>query len=477
MLFFSHVSAAAAGFFAAALFWSGLGRMGVPAHEAVLVAVLAAIGAGVFFSRRAVASVRTAIDGLSDFVGLMQSGQASEVLLSQPEELSDLAARLRQLSSSFSAALAESSRKQAELSGVLASLVDGCIAVDPSGRVILFNQAASRLFGVRDTDVLGRPLVEAIRSYDLATAVGETLQSGQPQVREFRLVGTPGERTFQVTAAPLAPPASPDAARQAAGGAPADRARTPWGAVALVRDVTELRRLERVRSDFVANVSHELRTPLTAIKGFIEALQEGAAEDAATRTRFLEIMARETDRLVALINDLLDLSRLESRTAAFHPAALRLSEVAEAVVQMFSRKAGSKGLALSMEFDPGLPPVLGDEDMLRQVFINLLDNAIKYTMAGSIRVRARPERDGTVRVEVADTGIGIPRQHLSRIFERFYRVDRARSRELGGTGLGLSIVRHIVELHGGRIEVDSEVGVGTTFRFWLPAATSPAKAP
>lgn len=463
---------AGAAFLASLLATYTLRGLGLAAAIAAGAGAVAAAGVGALLAGRALRAVRAAIDALSDFVTQIARGHPTQVVLAQPEELSELAGRLRDLSERIAAAMQQSSRRQAELAGVLASLVDGCIAVDAKGRIILFNQAASRLFGVDDSDVLGRPLVEAIRSYDLATAVGETLATGRQQVREFRLPG-PEERTLQVTATPLSVSERQRGAANMAGGGPGatgpDGER--WGAVALVRDVTELRRLERVRSDFVANVSHELRTPLTALKGFIEALQEGAADDPATRTRFLEIMARETDRLVALINDLLDLSRLESRTVELHRIPVSVADVAGAVVLMFARKAEAKDLRLEQDFPSDLPPVLADEDMLRQVFINLLDNAVKYTPSGRIEVRARAEPDGrTVRVEVADTGIGIPRQHQGRIFERFYRVDRARSRELGGTGLGLSIVRHIVELHGGRIEVESEVGVGTTFRFWLPRA-------
>lgn len=445
--------------------------LGAPALAAAGAGILVATALGALLARRALRALHEAIGALSDFVTQIARGHPTQVVLAQPEELAELAGRLLELSERIAAAMQQSSRRQAELAGVLASLVDGCIAVDARGRIILFNQAAARLFGVSDTEVLGRPLVEAIRSYDLATAVGETLATGRQQVREFRLAG-PEERTLQVTATPLAVSERPRGAAGTAGAGAAARADgEAWGAVALVRDVTELRRLERVRTDFVANVSHELRTPLTALKGFIEALQEGAADDPATRTKFLEIMARETDRLVALINDLLDLSRLESRTVELRQAPVSLADVAGAVVLMFARKAEAKNLKLEQDFPPDLPPVLADEEMLRQVFINLLDNAVKYTPSGRIEVRARAEPDGrTVRVEVADTGIGIPRQHLGRIFERFYRVDRARSRELGGTGLGLSIVRHIIELHGGRIEVESEVGVGSTFRFWLPRA-------
>ena len=487
----THLAAVAAACLLGLLLWSQLSGLGMPSAAALTFALLGAAGCGLYFSLRASRAVRAALTGLAALAGQIRAGRPHEVLLDQPEELQPLARQLGQLAEHFQQALYEATRRQRELSAVLAGLADGCVAVDPSGRILLFNGAAARLFGVSEQEALGRPLVEVIRSYDLVTAVQDALASGSPQVREFR-IAAPEERTLQVTITILGGSGA-QTPREAAGRTSAERAGAPAagetlhpgpgpgagpgraaGAVALIRDVSELRRLERVRTDFVANVSHELRTPLTAIKGFIETLQEGAVEDEATRRRFLDIMARETDRLVDLINDLLELSRLESRSVPFHPRPVCVAEVAQAVVQMFSRKAEGKGLRLTARFPPELPPVLADEDMLRQVFINLLDNAVKYTHRGEIRVGARvadaEQGRRQVVVCVADTGIGIPRQHLGRIFERFYRVDRARSRDLGGTGLGLSIVRHIVELHGGRIEVESEVGVGSTFRVYLPAA-------
>ena len=461
MLIRTHLGAALAGILAAGLVgrWSGVA--GLPGWADVVAALLAGALAGLLFGVRATGGLQGAVANLAALVDQIRAGRPHQVLLEQPEELRPLAHQLGQLAEHFQGALQEANRRQGELSAILAGLADGCIAVDPQGRILLFNRAAARLFGVSEQEALGQPLVQVVRSYDLVTTVQEALASGKPQVKEFRL-GGPEERVLQVSVTLLAGP----------GGSA--------GAVALVRDVSELRRLERVRTDFVANVSHELRTPLTAIKGFIEALQEGAAQDESTRQHFLEIMARETDRLVHLINDLLDLSRLELRAAPFEPRPVPLERVARAVVPMFAQKAERKGLQMVTRIPEDLPPILGDEDMLRQILINLLDNAVKYTHRGEIRLEAHPAtRDGrpVVVVSVADTGIGIPRQHLGRIFERFYRVDRARSRELGGTGLGLSIVRHAVELHGGRIEVDSEVGVGSTFRVQLPAAPEGPWAP
>ncbi|HHV54312.1 MAG TPA: hypothetical protein GXX55_02510, partial [Firmicutes bacterium] len=242
------------------------------------------------------------------------------------------------------------------------------------------------------------------------------------------------------------------------------------GVVVVFHDITELRRLERVRKDFVTNVSHELRTPLTSVKGFVETLLDGAMNDPVTCRRFLEIINQQAERLVALVNDLLDLSRVESPDIPLRRQAINLNSLAQEVGLTLTPRAESQGLRLELDLEPNLPPVWGDEELLRRLLLNLVDNAIKYTPAGGrVTIRTRAERSGGLTLAVADTGVGIPKRDLPRIFERFYRVDKARSRQLGGTGLGLAIVRHIVERHGATIDVQSEVGAGSTFTVHFPA--------
>ncbi|HTG80839.1 MAG TPA: ATP-binding protein, partial [Geobacteraceae bacterium] len=240
------------------------------------------------------------------------------------------------------------------------------------------------------------------------------------------------------------------------------------GVVAVFHDISDLKRLERVRKDFVANVSHELRTPVTVIKGYAEALLSGLPEtDPEQSHRFIETICRHAERLADLITDLLTLSELESGGMALELASLSLEATVRRVASLLERRAQEKGIAIDITPVLEAPPVLADRRRLEQVLINLLDNAIKYTPAnGSVTVSAADAGD-MVRIAVTDSGIGIPPKDLPRLFERFYRVDEARSREQGGTGLGLSIVKHIVQLHGGTVAVESTPGKGSTFSFTM----------
>ena len=244
-----------------------------------------------------------------------------------------------------------------------------------------------------------------------------------------------------------------------------------WGLVMVLHDVTELRRLEDVRTEFVANVSHELRTPLTAIHGYLETLLEGALEEPEHARKFLEIVFRHTERLGRLISDLAELSNIELGRITLALAPTPLDEVVDSVVAIIGPRAARGGVRLASAVPPGLVAVTADHDRLAQILINLVDNAVKYTpRGGDVRIGASLIAGDRVEVTVTDTGIGIPRSDLPRITERFYRVDKARSRELGGTGLGLAIVRHLVLAHGGELAIESELDQGTTVRFTLPAA-------
>jgi two-component system phosphate regulon sensor histidine kinase PhoR len=244
---------------------------------------------------------------------------------------------------------------------------------------------------------------------------------------------------------------------------------TETGVVMVLHDVTELRRLEQVRTEFIANVSHELRTPLTAIQGYLETLLSGALEEPREARDFLEIVFRHTERLGRLLNDLTDLSNIELGKVSLRREPTRLAEIVDSALAIIRPRADSGQVALSTEVTDDVPQVLADHDRLMQILINLVDNAVKYTpKGGRVAVRAHRTADSTVEVTVTDTGIGIPRSELPRITERFYRVDKARSRELGGTGLGLAIVKHLVVAHGGELTIESQPGAGTSVAFTLP---------
>jgi two-component system phosphate regulon sensor histidine kinase PhoR len=309
------------------------------------------------------------------------------------------------------------------------------------------------MLGAEPHAAVGRPIQEVVRNADLERVLTAVLEGKAPVEGEVTL-RLEADRFFQVRGAPL---------RDADG--------REIGALVVLHDVTRLARLETMRRDFVANVSHELKTPITSIQGFIETLREGAVNDPAKAAQFLEILARQADRLNALIEDLLSLSRIERESEARRIERQRtnLRDVIEAAAADCSPRANERGITVRI----GAPDALWadvDARMIEQAVANLLDNAIKFSPPGSA-VEVEAETDGKeCRIRVRDRGCGIAPEHLDRIFERFYRVDKGRSRDLGGTGLGLAIVKHIAQAHGGRVSVESVPGQGSTFTLHLPTA-------
>jgi two-component system, OmpR family, phosphate regulon sensor histidine kinase PhoR len=340
-------------------------------------------------------------------------------------------------------------REQAKTTAILDAMVEGVIAVDGQEHILLMNERARAMFGLGSARGEGKPFLEVIRNADLHEifrGVGEA----SPVSREVVLT-SPAPRILGINAVRL--------------GLAGDRT----GVVMVLHDVTALRQLERVRTEFVANVSHELRTPLTAIQGYLETLLSGALEERENARRFLEIVLRHSERLGRLLNDLTDLSNIELGKVTLRRESVRVAEVVASVLAIMGPRAAQTRVAVTANILAALPAVSADRDRLVQVLINLVDNAVKYTPeGGSVTVTAHDVGDGTIEVVVADTGIGIPPADLPRITERFYRVDKARSRELGGTGLGLAIVKHLVVAHGGELRIESEPERGTTVRFTLP---------
>ncbi len=343
-------------------------------------------------------------------------------------------------------------RDREETRTILSAMVEGVVAVDRTGKVLLVNEAARKIFGLDGLSPEGRHLTEVLRNSQVLPAVDETLERGRPSAFEVEMVHG-SERVLEAQAAPI---------KGVSG-----------GAVIVFHDISRLRKLENVRRDFVANVSHELKTPLTSIKGYVETLLSGGIDDTENNLRFLRKVAANADRLHALITDLLSLSRLESEVEPYALAVVDLRAIVERSVASFRDHVAAKGMAIEITTERTALRVVGDDGALTQVVDNLLDNAIKYTPDGG-RVTIDLARDaGRIRLAVQDTGIGIPAKDLPRIFERFYRVDRARSRELGGTGLGLAIVKHIVQALRGSVEVTSELAKGSRFVVTLCAAEDP----
>ena len=333
-------------------------------------------------------------------------------------------------------------------SAILGSMVEGVAVVNNAERLVFANPGFAEILGLDVPPTSGSALVEVVRQTELLEAVRQVL-GGEPRVQSEIVTGTLRQHYFAITVAAV-------------------RAGDTTGAVVVLHDITELRRLERVRRDFVANVSHEFRTPLTAIQGFAETLLAGAIDDSVNRTRFLEIILEHSRRLARLTEDLLVLSKMDADRLELEVQQLRVSQLIESCLETAQRRAAEKDLRISVNLPQSLPVIAGDRRRLAEVLQNLLDNAIQYTLpGGQITVSAEP-KEGEVILTVSDTGIGIPKVDQPRIFERFYRVDVARSREAGGTGLGLAIAKHLVEVHGGRLWVDSEVGRGSQFHFSVP---------
>lgn len=347
--------------------------------------------------------------------------------------------------------LDELTAERNQVTAILDGMAEGVVAIDQQGRILLVNAAAGVLFGLVERPVSGQSLFETIRHPELHELAHTVLRERRRRIKDVSLF-QPQERILRLHAVPC----------QACG---------PAGpcAVLVIQDVTESHRYEQLRREFVANVSHELKSPLTSIRSLTETLLGGALDDPANKRRFVELIDQDAARLASLIDDLLTLSQIESKAVPLRLATVELEPLVESVVASLQPGIEQRRLTATLDVPSGLA-VKADPDRLRQVLINLIDNAIKYNQdGGTIRISATRD-DAWVAVAVTDTGIGIPEKDLPRIFERFYRVDKARSRELGGTGLGMSIVKHIVEAHGGKAWVDSRLGQGSTFSFTVPLA-------
>jgi two-component system phosphate regulon sensor histidine kinase PhoR len=358
-------------------------------------------------------------------------------------------------------------------SAILRSMVEGVAVIDAQERIVFSNRAFSEILNLDTSAIEGRFLIEVIRHTDLLGLIRRALL-GEEGLQTDIVMGIVQQRSFSVTATPVQALESGTAVPAESALLSSAQARTekPTGAVVVLHDVTELRRLERVRQDFVANVSHEFKTPLTAIQGFAETLLAGAVDDPENNRRFLEIIRDHAARLARLTDDLLKLARIEAGKLELEFMPVDLEEQIDRCLETSSLKANWKRITLETDIPEKMPPAFADSSLIREVIQNLLDNAVQYTPAGGRIIVRAVANDHEAVVTVSDTGIGIPLADQERIFERFYRVDAARSREAGGTGLGLSIAKHIVETQGGRLWVQSEVGVGSNFSFSVPLASS-----
>lgn len=381
----------------------------------------------------------------------------SRVYLRNRDEIGQLGEAINTMADSLQQQMHRILENESQLSGVLDNMVSGVVMVDEEGRIVLMNRSAEHIVGYDAKDMIGNRYDNARQPYELIQMIKQCIERGE-RIRGEMMFYFPEERILEVNLVPM------------------KAAEDEWlGLVIVLHDITAFRRLEKVRSEFVANVSHELKTPIAAVKGFAETLLTGAMNDKETAKSFLQIIYDESERLNRLIGDILELSKVESKRVPLQFSPVHLNSFVEKTMEMLQSTASKKNIELEMKVSEELY-LEADEDRLRQIMFNLLANGINYTPeGGKVKVEAWevPAAEGEgdsekICIVISDTGIGIPKKDLPRIFERFYRVDKARSRSSGGTGLGLSIVKHLVDLHKGTIRVESELGIGSRFILELP---------
>lgn len=373
------------------------------------------------------------------------------------DEVGELARTINRMAENLQIQMQHIRENEYRLQGVLENMVSGVMMVDQRGTITLVNRSAEDILGYSSHELLNKSYLDAGFQLEFTALLADAIET-HTRVREELMLHFPQEQILEVHVSPIV---QGDGQRK--------------GVLVVLHDITAVRRLERIRSEFVANVSHELKTPVAAVKGFAETLMAGALEDKEMARSFLQIIYDESDRLNRLIGDILELSKIESKRIPLQFSPVDVESIVENSIQMMKAEAEKKHITLESCVENELY-IEADEDRLRQILINLLSNGISYTPEGgrvSIGVEFVPSLDDNpdnerMRIRISDTGIGIPEKDLPRIFERFYRVDKARSRSSGGTGLGLSIVKHLTELHHGTISVESEAGKGTTFNIELP---------
>jgi len=432
-------------------------------RQAIFAGLLLVSGLGLFLAFLFSRHLERRVKRMVEFSENVSEGSFSRgpIQVREKDELSVLENNLNEMSRSIQDKIKGITAEKEKVESILRCMIEGLLVVDTQGRVILLNQNAEKMFNLTPHQNLhGASLLELSRHPEMKRLMEEVLACDCSEECFTKEISLDNGKRFRVNAVSLR-----------------DGAERSIGYVIVFHDVTELKRLETIRSDFVANVSHELRTPLTAIRGYAETLLRNPPADPRDAEHFLGIIHRHSERLGRLIDDLLTLSDLESGKIQLTKEKVDIDKLVGHVLEIFQEQARKRGITLSHALEDSLPPILGDTDRLQQLLINLIDNAIKYTPAGgqvkvaaSLVVFSESPEQPMVEIVVTDTGCGIPEKDLPRLTERFYRVDRARSRELGGTGLGLAIVKHIVQAHHGLLKIGSEMQRGTTVRVFLPAA-------
>ncbi len=416
----------------------------------LIIGIGLSIGVAFMFTRR----FMEPIDELTSTAKLISSGDYdNKVYIDSNDQIGELAEAFNTMTYTMRKNLWDIEQKNAELESILTSMETGLAAIDENYRIILCNEPFQEMFQLNG-EVVGKLFYELTRHSTLFDVIEKAIDEDEHIVEETTYHQRGNEHIMKISASPIKSRTSKN---------------TLHGILLMVEDITNLRKLERVRQEFVSNVTHELKTPLTSIKGFVDTLKNGAMDDHEVALRFLDIIDIESDRLTLLIEDILALSEIETMRMDRNQKEEDLIDAMDEVLLMLEYKALEKGIALNRKVSSDIPLYFCNRDRMKQLFINLIDNAIKYTEKGSVTVDMKLSRNEEyIVVKVIDTGIGIKQEHLDRLFERFYRVDKGRSRNMGGTGLGLSIVKHIVELYNGSIQVSSEINKGTMMKIRLP---------
>lgn len=407
------------------------------------------IGLGTRYVRR----ITEPIKQLAKVTKKISKGQYERRIYASTEgEIKELSESFNTMSERLESAVAELEDNNTKMESILTSMLNGVIALDNDYKIMLVNPVAEEMFGIVSEQVENMHILEVIRNEKIITVLRDLIEHSQMISREIE-VQYPEPKTLSLKTNFIRLGEDPSRV---------------IGVVIILQDITEIRRLENTRKEFVANVSHELKTPLTSIKGFLETLQSNCEMDCETRNRFLHIIEIEADRLTYLIEDLLSLSEIENKTNNLQEEKIDVEKNLKEVVNMLFELARRKNIKLELIVEHKDIFIYGNNSWFKQMLINLIENAIKYTYEGGmVAVRAK-SCENSVFIEVKDTGIGIEKEHLERLFERFYRVDKSRNRDVGGTGLGLAIVKHIILSFGGKIDVESKVDVGTTISIEIP---------
>ena len=415
----------------------------------LLIIILSMIVAFIFSMK-----VISPIQEIEAFTDKIRKGDVSGMLMiDSRDEIGQLSKNINDMVTELQEKIRVANEEKWKLRAAFASMAEGVMVLDSQNRIEGLNKGMAEMIGREYADIVGKTPIEAFRNIALQDALNRFRQAGEIVLEEITL----GDENPMIL----------DVNISAVKSLPGQDPKT----MIVFHNVTRLKKLEQVRADFVANVTHEIKTPLTAIIGFVETLQQGAIDDRAKAQKFLLTIHENAQRLNRLVDDLLTLSSIELGETKLHLEGLALEDVFETALTLISLRAALKNVRIQRDVQPGLPMVLADRDRLVQILVNVLDNAVKFTPeGGSVSITASPEVQGSVVIKITDTGIGISKSELPRLGERFYRIDKTRSREMGGTGLGLSIVKHLMKAHEGSMEIESTLGKGTTVSLHFPVS-------